>query len=226
MTNKDDNSSAEREIIELLPWHAAGTLSASEAERVEQALARDPELARHFELAREELDETVHLNETLGAPSPRMAQRLFAAIDAEAGTRARTTPRAGLAGRLAQFVAGLAPRTLAWSAGAAALAILLQAGVIGTMLVSGQGSLFQTASYNDKAETDGGTVLIRFNPQATAAEIAEFLESYKASIVGGPMAGGVFRVRVPVKPGDADRLAQIVRQMQQSRIVGFVAASG
>jgi len=55
-----------QEIEELLPWHAAGTLSRRDAQRVEEALARDPELARRYALVRDELGETIHLNETLG----------------------------------------------------------------------------------------------------------------------------------------------------------------
>ena len=59
----------EREDLEtLLPWHAAGTLNRRDAERVEMALAGDRELLRRFNLAREELNETIHLTETLGAP--------------------------------------------------------------------------------------------------------------------------------------------------------------
>jgi hypothetical protein len=78
------------EIEELLPWHAAGTLSRRDADRVEQALAVDRELAHRYELVRQELAETIHLNETLGAPSARATERLFAAIDAyEAGARRR-----------------------------------------------------------------------------------------------------------------------------------------
>jgi anti-sigma-K factor RskA len=69
------------EIETLLPWYAAGTLSRSDADRVEQALASDQELAQCFELIRKELAETIYLNETLGAP--RAAEKLFAAIDAE-----------------------------------------------------------------------------------------------------------------------------------------------
>jgi hypothetical protein len=71
------------EIEALLPWHAAGTLSRRDADRVEQALAGDRELTRQYNLVREELVETIHLNETLGAPSTRAIERLFAAIDAE-----------------------------------------------------------------------------------------------------------------------------------------------
>ena len=78
------NKEPERYDIEaLLPWHAAGTLSRRDADRVEQALAGDRELARRYDLVREELAETIHLNETLGAPSARAMEKLFAAIDAE-----------------------------------------------------------------------------------------------------------------------------------------------
>src|SRR3977135_4727404 len=71
------------DIEMLLPWHAAGTLSARDARRVEEALARDPELARQYAVIREEYAETIHLNESLGAPSVRAMQKLFAAIDGE-----------------------------------------------------------------------------------------------------------------------------------------------
>ena len=72
------------EIEALLPWHAAGTLSRDDAERVEAALAGDHELARRYALVREELAETIRLNEALGAPSPRPLERLMTRIDAEA----------------------------------------------------------------------------------------------------------------------------------------------
>jgi anti-sigma factor RsiW len=71
------------EIEMLLPWHAAGTLNAQDARRVDEALARDCELAKQYAMIRAEYAETVHLNESLGAPSARAMQQLFAAIDAE-----------------------------------------------------------------------------------------------------------------------------------------------
>jgi hypothetical protein len=55
----------------MLPWHAAGTLDRCDAECVERALAEDSELARRYELVREELAETIRVNEMLGAPSAR-----------------------------------------------------------------------------------------------------------------------------------------------------------
>jgi hypothetical protein len=78
------NKEPERHEIEaLLPWHAAGTLSRRDADRVKQALAGDRELAWRYDLVREELAKTIHLNETLGAPSARAMEKLLAAIDAE-----------------------------------------------------------------------------------------------------------------------------------------------
>jgi hypothetical protein len=84
------NKESERHEIEaLLPWHAAGTLSRRDADRVEQALAGDRELARRYDLVRQELAETIQLNEALGAPSARAMEKLFAAIDAEVAAAPR-----------------------------------------------------------------------------------------------------------------------------------------
>src|SRR3974390_1004269 len=83
MNTMSERADDREEIETLLPWHAAGTLSRRDAERVERALATDQELARRFTLVREELAETIHLNESLGAPSARAMEKLFAAIDAE-----------------------------------------------------------------------------------------------------------------------------------------------
>ena len=77
------NEKERHEIETLLPWHAAGTLSRRDTDRVEQALADDCELARRYDLVRQELVDTIHLNETLGIPSARAAEKLFAAIDVE-----------------------------------------------------------------------------------------------------------------------------------------------
>src|SRR5215212_1622035 len=132
------------EIEMLLPWHAAGTLSARDARRVDEALARDPELARQYAVIREEYAETIHLNESLGAPSARAMQKLFDAIDAEPPRR--NSASLNFSARVTAFFSSLSPRTLAWSASLGALVLLLQAGVIGAILMRDQTSTFQTAS--------------------------------------------------------------------------------
>jgi len=83
-----DDEPTEVEI--LLPWYAAGTLRRRDRQRVEEALKSDPALARHAELVREELAETIWLNESLGAPSAHAMDRLMAAIDEETVARPMT----------------------------------------------------------------------------------------------------------------------------------------
>jgi anti-sigma factor RsiW len=212
----------ERSDIEnLLPWHAVGTLGRRDTQRVEAALANDPELARRYELVREELAQTIHLNETLGAPSARAMHALFTKIDAEPPRRPVSI---NLATRIGEFFANRSPRTLAWSGIAAALAILLQAGLItGIMLKEKSPGGYETASAPTRATGEGAYVLIRFQPQADAADITQFLDTNKLSIADGPSAGGLYRVRVAAgKLAKAD-LARIVKTLQDNRVVGFIA---
>jgi anti-sigma factor RsiW len=206
------------EVEALLPWHAAGTLSTRDARRVDEALARDPKLARQYAVIQEEFAETIHLNESLGAPSARAMQRLFAGIDAEPVRTPSMTST--FSARLAEFFASLSPRTLVYSATAAALALLLQAGVIGAVLVKQNQGSFQSASY--EAASDGGVrALVRFAPEARIAEITQFLDNYNASIVAG-LKAGMFRVQFE-KRMTKDEIASLMKKVEQEKIVSFVA---
>jgi anti-sigma-K factor RskA len=214
-----------QEIESLLPWHAAGTLSRRDAQRCEQALANDHDLARHYQTVREELHETIHLNESLGAPSARAMERLFAAIEAEAPAPRKST--FDLAGRVSEFLSGFSPRTLAWSATAAAVAILLQAAVLTSVVIKDQaGQSFGLASH---ATSDGTIAVIRFAPQASVADISKFLDAHKAAIVDGPnmQKGGLYSIRLAVTGLPKAELIKLVQRMQaESKIVEFIATKG
>ena len=220
-TNKNEAEKLPEDVELLLPWHAAGTLSRRDAARVEQALANDNELAARYELVREELGEAIRLNETLGAPSARAMERLFAAIDAEGERKPSRQGSFDLAGRISEFLSGFAPRTLAWSAAAAALAIMVQAAVITTVVVKEKGT-YETASTRP-AQTEGSLAMIRFVPQASMSDITNFLGAYKATVVDGPNAGA-YRIRIPGSGLSKDEVRKVVRQMQdESKIVSVIA---
>ena len=216
------------EIEMLLPWHAAGTLNARDVRRVDEALARDPELARQYAVIREEYAETIHLNESLGAPSARAMQKLFAAIDAEPSR----SPSKSLAisARFSEFFASLSPRTLAWSASLGAVALLLQAGVIGAVLMKNQNG-FQTASLslNEPGTRALGQeapprALVRFAPEARVADITALLDSYQASIVDGAK-GGLFRLQFGNKAMGKDEVAGLLSKLQGEKIVSLAVAT-
>jgi hypothetical protein len=213
----------EREDIEaLLPWHAAGTLNRRDTQRVEQALAADKDLARQYEAVREELAETIRLNESLGAPSARAMEKLFTAIDAEAPRRARSP---GLTVRFAEFLAGFSPRGLALASGAAALAIVLQAGVIAGVVIKDRGATFDAASHGQTAALSGSFALVRFAPEATAADITRFLETNKFTVVDGPKPGGMFKVKVADASVSKEEVDRIMARIQADRLVGSVLPS-
>ena len=68
---------------------------------------------------------------------------------------------------------------------------------------------------------DGTLAVIRFVPRAEAADIATFLVANNASVIDGPMSGGMYTIRLP-ETGKAKE--DHIKQMQaQSSIVDIVA---
>jgi anti-sigma-K factor RskA len=226
--NTTKSTAKEREPSEiemLLPWYAAGTLDAAEARQVEAALAADPELAQRYEWVRTEFAQETSINAAAGEPSADDVKTLFAKIDALPAPARRPAASSGLAQRVAEFLASLSPRTLAWSAMAASLAIVLQAGLIAGIAYKESTGGYQTASVPANTAGDGAYVLMRFQPQASAGDIAAFMETNKLSIVGGPFGGALYRVRVAPTKLSKDDLARIVMTLQSDKVVGFIAAT-
>src|SRR5262245_24919261 len=220
MMNLNREAPERQDIEALLPWHAAGTLSRRDSDRVEQALASDRDLARRYELVREELNETIHLNESLGAPSARAMEKLFAAIDAE-GARSPRRVSFDLAARFSEFLSSLAPRTLAWSASAAAVAIVLVASAVTTAVVSDRGP---AEGIKMASAGDGTQAAIRFVPQANAGDITTFMEAYKVVFVDGPKRG-LYTIRFTDTSTPKEDIVKVIKRMQtESKIVEFVAA--
>ena len=125
-----------------------------------------------------------------------------------------------LAVRIAKLEPSLGTRPFVWVVAAALLGIIAQTVV--TILVkeeSGTGS-YQTAS----AKIEGSVVAVRFVPTASAADINEFLDSYKATIVGGPRPGGFYRIRIADVVVPQDELKNIVAGMAHEKVVEFAAA--
>jgi anti-sigma-K factor RskA len=220
--NAVSREAPERQEIEaLLPWHAAGTLSRRDRERVERAIASDSELARRLTLVREELQETIHLNESLGVPSARAMEKLFAAIEAE-GAPAPARRSFDLAGRVSEFLSGFAPRTLAYAAAAATVALFLQSAMLTAVLMKDRSDTATTELASAKTPSNSHAV-IRFAPLATSSAINSFLNAHGAEIVDGPGRNGSFNIRFTAEPS-ADEIVKTVQRMQsETMVVEFIA---
>jgi len=220
--NKTNQKMSADDLEALLPWYAAGTLDSREADEVEAALAADTELARRFDLVREEMTEAILLNEALGVPSARVMENLFKAIDKERKTARAPAARSGLGAWLTDL---LTPRAFAFAAGAAVIIIMLQAGVITKMVLqdrSDSGASFETASAPAPVTRGfeiGSFALVRFAPQASIADITRFLDARDAVIVDGPRPGGpggMYRVRVARTYVGKDNLDRLIKEFQSS----------
>lgn len=212
------------DIEALLPWHATGTLNRADTLRVDKALASDRELARRYDMVREELGETISANESLGAPSMRAMDKLFAAIDAEPAPLRHKVASFNLVDRVSEFFASLSPRTLAFSASAAALALLLQGAVVTGLLLSkpeagANGQTFEIASASVPQVEQAIYSLVQFKPTATAADITAFLKSTDASIVSGPGKTEMYKVKVAVTGMPKEEISKLVKKIEEDKSV-------
>jgi hypothetical protein len=180
-------------IEQLLPWYVTGRLDASERADVENALKRFPELQAQLELIRAEMAGTVKLNEAMAMPRADATERFLDLVQkgVQRTAPAKPAPFKGLLEWLALQLAG-PPR---WAVAAAVLAIVVQAALIGGLVVERQGNGFHTAGGSETL-SEGTLVLARFSDGVTLAVLTERLAALDIAIVDGPKAGGMFTLRI------------------------------
>ena len=187
-----------RDIYELLPWYANGTLAAADAAKVERALAADAGLRASLARIAEERGETIVQNESIPAPRPGAFDDLMARIEAEAPRADRSAARStGFLARLVAAVAGVPPRALAIGAFAAALVIVAESGALINLVVhpAGAPAEYTTASVLPPG-VEQAVLLVQFAPSISVDAMSTLLRTEKAVIIDGPKAGGLFRLAV------------------------------
>lgn len=210
----------ERDDIEkLLPWYAVGTLERSEAERVEAYLDGHPEIRDQLLLVAEEADETIAVNEALGAPSPGAIDRLMERV-AQDGPVPAAHGQQSLWQRIIGQFADMSPGVAAFGTAAAIVIICIQAVALG-LVMTGEQKQSRTASGEETQVETGTVALVIFSAGATVEQVNELLAASGTSIVDGPKAGGIYRVRVSetVLP-DAERDA-VLEKLRSNPLVQF-----
>lgn len=215
---------SEREEIEmLLPWYVSGRLEAAERRKVEAWLARDADLARQLSLIREEDAQTRKRAEAIAVPASMSIERTLAkALGASvAGTvQPRLFARLGGAVRELFVMPG---GNLRFAAVAALAAIAVQGVAIGTLLTGRVDESTYQAAGGPAAAASGTFVLLRFVDTASVKTIAELLAAREMTIVEGPKAGGLFRVRIgAASMAASERDARIADLRKQGAVVSIV----
>lgn len=206
-----------REDIELLlPWYVNGTLEAADLAKVEDYLARHPDMAEQVATLREDMAEAIGANEAIAGPSGAALDRLMAQIEQEEVPLRRRAAQTGrsLMETIGDFLASLSPGRLGWAAMAAAAVIVLQAGVVGTVMLNPPtgGATYETAS---GTKAPGGTfVLVQFKPEAAMTEVSAYLAEHGAEIIAGPKPGGLYRVRISAEELAGEKRAALIDKLR------------
>ncbi len=202
------------DIEALLPWYASGALSGGERARVEAALAIQPDLRVSLATLEEDRDETVAINQTLGAPRADVWARIAAGV--EAAPRRRSLRE--------RFAALLGPRPfLSLAAATAALVVLLQGTAIVALLRPGaRPPAYETVT----AGRSTADALVAFAPDAKIADVAALLERAGATLAGGPRAGGLYELRLKGQPATRAGIDAAVKTLSASPLVRMALPGG
>jgi anti-sigma-K factor RskA len=184
-----------QDVEELLPWYVTGRVSREEARGIEAALKTMPDLADKLAQVQREREAVSRAAEAVEAPPPETLQRLLQQVEA---TRQRRVPRIDDQGEAGGWLKGAVSRSLVWQAAFAAACVAIV--VLGVRLYDppAPGELGVASSINGAG---GPTLLVTFQPDAKAGDIAGLLTRLNATIVGGPKPGGAYVVELP--PGQA-----------------------
>jgi hypothetical protein len=200
----DPEMSHRDEMEALLPFYLNGTLDGADLAAVEAWLANDPAATAAMEEAEAELFGATAANEALRAPADALG-RFSKALEKEAGP-ARASGASSVFSGLWQRIAGL-PSGLAWATAAAAIALVLVQAVVDD---GRRGTGYEIAGEENDLRALPFALVV-FKPDATMADISAFLDANDAVIAGGPTAGGVFRIALPVKTvADYDRVLALI----------------
>jgi hypothetical protein len=176
----------EKDIEQSLPWLANETLEGEEARMAEDLARESPAAARDLEFMRG-LRAQMKTMDSGNSPGELGWRRLQQQIARE---------RKGA-------VRGAGWRNIA--AIAAAVVILLQAGIIGYQWSQGPVTT---------AGGDGATLQVRFAPEANETAIRELLQQVHGTIVDGPGALGVYHLKIDGADEDAALAAKALETLR------------
>lgn len=174
-----------QDVEELLPWYVTGRVSREEAKGIEAALKTMPDLADKLAQVQREREAVARAAEAVEPAPPEGLQRLLQQVDA---TRQWRVPRIDNRAEISWLRATMS-RSAIWQAGFAVACVAIVA--LGVRLYDPPSpAALGVATSIGGAE--GATLLVTFQPAATAGDIAALLTGLKATIVSGPGPDGAY----------------------------------
>ena len=224
MTHESEILSEADEFEALLPWYVSGKISAADKAKVDAYVSKHPQVRAHLAMARDEADDIFAANAQIEAPRDAL-DKLRASVASSPSARLHSV-KASLVDKLGLFLSGLAPRQLAYAGISAALAIAVLGGSLGSLLSGGQGAGYQTAAGPGASALKGTFALVAFQASAPAGTLSAFLSENKLTIVEGPIAGGLFRVRLSDEALSKDATSAALAKLKaRADLVSFASSA-
>lgn len=184
-----------QDVEELLPWYVTGRVSREEARGIEAALKTMPDLADKLTQAQRERDAVARAAETIEPPPPETLQNLLQQVET---TRQIRPARVETVGQPGGWLADAFSRNLVWQGAFAAASVAVIA--LGIALYAQPTSnSFEVAS-NSASNINGAgspTLLVTFQPDATAGQITALLTELDAVVADGPKPDGAYVIHLP-----------------------------
>jgi anti-sigma-K factor RskA len=178
-----------QDVEELLPWYVTGRVSREEARGIEAALKTMPDLTDKLAQVQREREAVARAAEAVEPAPPETLQRLLQQVET---TRQSRVPRIHVQGDAGGWVKGALARNVVWQAAFAIACVVVVA--LGVQLYNPSNGGGIATNINDSG---GATLLVTFQPAASAADIAGLLTGLNAKVVDGPRANGLYVVHVP-----------------------------
>jgi anti-sigma-K factor RskA len=180
-----------QDVEELLPWYVTGRVSREEARGIEAALKTMPDLAGKLAQVQREREAVSRAAEAVEPAPPETLQRLLQQVESTRQWRVPPIERRSEAGG---WLKGAMGHNAVWQTAFAAACVAIVA--LGIRLYNPEtpGEYGVAGNINGAG---GATLLVTFQPTATASDIASLLGGLGATIVDGPKPGGAFIVQLP-----------------------------
>jgi anti-sigma-K factor RskA len=194
-----------QDVEELLPWYVTGRVSREEARGIEAALRTMPDLAGKLAQVQREREAVSRAAEAVEPAPPETLQRLLQQVET---TRQWRVPKIEGHREAGGWLKAAMGRNAVWQTALAAACVAIVA--LGVQLYNvPAGGEFQSAANSmatrEIGQAAGSTLVVTFQPGATAGDIGTLLTGLGAKIVDGPKPGGAYVVELPSnQPSDVE----------------------
>lgn len=222
MTENDGDTFNKQQLRELLPFHANQTLGETQAEQVRTGLQRYPELAAELAWL-QGMRKTMQDQPLDPLPAGDLGWSTLAArIEAQRQpSPARPVP-AGIS--WTERLAAWLQRNLVPVMATACAVLVAQAVVIATLVQQDPGYVAAGAPEPGLGTSSGVLLHVTIAPTVTQAQLTETLHRYKASIVQGPTALGIYTLQInPASDSgpESRNAAVLARRLQREAATVF-----